>query len=175
VDYAKSKEATFEMESWHSDVWEELKKPEKYGRVKDTGIDIDILKDLGDKISKVPDDFKLHKNIKNIMDARRASYDTGKNIDWGSAENLAFASLVSENYHVRISGQDVARGTFSHRHAHLHHQEKDATYIPINQVDPLSSIRYFIASNSHLSEMAVLGYEYGYACANPNTLTIWEA
>lgn len=163
------------MESWHSEAWEELKKPEKYGKVKDTGIALDVLKDLGDKITRIPEDFVLHKNVKAAIDARRNSYSSGKNIDWGSAEALAFATLVSENYHVRISGQDVERGTFSHRHAHLHHQERDGLHIPINQVDPLSATRYFIASNSHLSELAVLGYEYGYSCANPNTLTIWEA
>jgi len=163
------------MEAWHSDVWEELRKPGKYGAIEDTGVDISTLKELGAKITKLPADLKLHKNVQNIMDARKKSYETGTLIDWGGAEALAFSTLISEQYHVRISGQDVERGTFSHRHAHLHHQERDEQFIPFNQVDPLSSIRYFIASNSHLSELAVLGYEYGYSCANPNTLTIWEA
>lgn len=96
-------------------------------------------------------------------------------IDWGTAEALAFASLIDEGYHVRLSGQDVERGTFSHRHAHVFHQDKDGYVIPINNVSNNQGVRTFIASNSHLSEFAVLGYEYGYASTNPNTLCIWEA
>jgi 2-oxoglutarate dehydrogenase E1 component len=96
-------------------------------------------------------------------------------IDWGTSEALAFASLIDEGYHVRISGQDVERGTFSHRHAHVFHQDKDGYVIPINNASNDEGVRTFIATNSHLSEFAVLGYEYGYASANPNTLSIWEA
>jgi 2-oxoglutarate dehydrogenase E1 component len=76
---------------------------------------------------------------------------------------------------VRISGQDVERGTFSHRHAHVFYQDKDGYYIPIDNATPQGNIRGFIASNSHLSEFAVLGYELGYSMVNPNTLSIWEA
>jgi 2-oxoglutarate dehydrogenase E1 component len=99
----------------------------------------------------------------------------GKGIDMGSSESLAFATLVHEGFHVRLSGQDVERGTFSHRHAIVFHQSKDTSYIPVNSINPTAQVRQFIATNSHLSEMAVLGYEYGYSCAHPNTLTIWEA
>jgi len=83
---------------------------------------------------------------------------------------------VEEGYHVRLSGQDVERGTFSHRHAHCFYQDKDGFYVPINAVaSKVSTQRNFIASNSHLSEYAVLGFEYGYAQVNPNTLCMWEA
>jgi 2-oxoglutarate dehydrogenase E1 component len=92
------------------------------------------------------------------------SFQTGKGIDWGTAEALAFSTLIDEGYHVRLSGQDVERGTFSHRHAHVFFQNKDGKYVPINSINPnASNIRNFVASNSHLSEYAVLGFEYGYA------------
>ena len=96
-------------------------------------------------------------------------------IDWGTSEALAFATLIDEGYHVRLSGQDVERGTFSHRHAHVFKQDRDGFIIPINNAKPDQGVRQLIASNSHLSEFAVLGYEYGYSTANPNTLSIWEA
>ena len=88
---------------------------------------------------------------------------------------MAFGSLIQDGYKVRISGQDVERGTFSHRHAHVFYQDRDGCYIPLNNVAPGGPVRDFIASNSHLSEFAVLGYELGYAQANPNSLSIWEA
>jgi 2-oxoglutarate dehydrogenase E1 component len=83
--------------------------------------------------------------------------------------------LIQEGYHVRLSGQDVERGTFSHRHAVVFDQEKDKSYIPVNTVIPNADIKRFQICNSHLSEFAVLGYEYGYAQTHPNTLTLWEA
>ena len=111
-----------------------------------------------------------------IFTARNKSIVEGKGIDWGTAEALAFASLINDGYHVRISGQDVERGTFSHRHAHVHYQDKDGHYNPINAVAAgTDSTRKFIASNSHLSEYAVLGFEYGYAQTSPDSLVLWEA
>lgn len=111
-----------------------------------------------------------------MFDARLKSIQTGKGIDWGTAEALAFATLLQEGYHVRLSGQDVERGTFSHRHAHVFYQDYDGYYNPINSLQMGDGKgRNFIAANSHLSEFAVLGFEYGYACTNPNTLVLWEA
>ena len=98
-----------------------------------------------------------------IFKARNAAIKSGQGIDWGTAEALAFASLIDEGNHVRISGQDVERGTFSHRHAHVFYQDRDGCYVPINQLTKENSNRDFIASNSHLSEYAVLGFEQGYA------------
>lgn len=123
----------------------------------------------------MPADEKFHPAVKKIFDNRVKAITEGKSIDWGTAEALAFATLIDEGNHVRISGQDVERGTFSHRHAHVWYQDKDGVYVPINAVAKHDTNRNFIASNSHLSEYAVLGFELGYAQTNPNTLTIWEA
>lgn len=106
---------------------------------------------------------------------RKKSIQDGKHIDWGTAEALAFATIISEGYHVRLSGQDVERGTFSHRHGVVFHQSKDTRYIPINSIKPHQDIQPFQICNSHLSEYAVLGYEYGYSISNPNVLVLWEA
>jgi len=124
-----------------------------------------------------PSQGTFHRLVKKIFEARQQAVSSGKNIDWGTAEALAFATLVQDGFHVRISGQDVERGTFSHRHAHVFYQDRDGYYNPINNIIPESDkgVRKFIASNSHLSEFAVLGYELGYAQTHPNTLTLWEA
>jgi 2-oxoglutarate dehydrogenase E1 component len=106
---------------------------------------------------------------------RARSIENGEGIDWGTAEALAFSSLINDGFSVRISGQDVERGTFSHRHAHVFYQDKDGYYNPINATCGDDKTRRFIASNSHLSEFAVMGYELGYAQTHPNTLTLWEA
>lgn len=89
--------------------------------MKDTGISLDVLKDLGEKITTLPEDWEFHPQVKKIYDARRKSIQEGKGIDWGTGEALAFASLIHEGFHVRVSGQDVERGTFSHRHAVVFH------------------------------------------------------
>ena len=127
------------------------------------------------KITVLPEHSNFHKLVKKIFVTRQKSIETGKDIDWGTAEALAFSSLIQDGFDVRISGQDVERGTFSHRHAHVFYQDTDGRYIPINNTVPQGQTRRFIASNSHLSEFAVLGYELGYAQANPNTLCLWEA
>lgn len=119
--YVDSKSLKFKQEEWKSDQWEEIKKPEKYGQVKDTGIDIKILRDIGLKISTLPETFEFHPMIKKIYEHRVKTIQEGHGIDFGTAEALAFATLLTEGNHVRISGQDVERGTFSHRHSILHH------------------------------------------------------
>lgn len=104
------------------------------------------------------------------------SIKSGKGIDWGAAEALAFASLIEEGFHVRLSGQDVERGTFSHRHAHVFMQDEDGFYSPIKSLQNANKdSRSFNASNSPLSEYAVLGFEYGYAITHPECLVLWEA
>lgn len=143
--------------------------------MKDTGIDLDDLRAIGNKITDLPPEGNFHPKIAKIFVERQKSINEGVGIDWGTAESLAFATLINEGNHVRISGQDVERGTFSHRHAHVFHQDRDGCYVPINAVSPDNSVRNFIASNSHLSEYAVLGFEQGYAQSDPNTLCLWEA
>jgi len=174
--YMKSKDHKFDQHDWQTEEWAEIKKnPQPGGRTIPTGVKVDKVRELGVAISTLPASGKWHRQIEKIFQARLDSVTTGKGIDWGTAEALAFATLINQGYHVRISGQDVERGTFSHRHAIVHDQDTDNEYVPLSPVCPKDGFRNFIASNSHLSEFAVLGYEYGYAQAHPNTLTIWEA
>jgi 2-oxoglutarate dehydrogenase E1 component len=176
--YIKSKDYKFKAENWVTDQWEAIKGYEVEESIV-TGLPLETLREIGQKITVLPQELTFHRLVRKIFETRTASIETGKAIDWGTAEALAFASLVREDYHVRLSGQDVERGTFSHRHAHVFYQDKDGYYNPINQVcsdeDKKIGIRKFIASNSHLSEFAVMGYELGYAQTHPNTLTLWEA
>lgn len=131
---------------------------------------------IGEKIATLPADGKFHPQIVKIFKNRLQSIVDKKGIDWGTAEALAFATLIDDGYHVRLSGQDVERGTFSHRHAHVFYQDKDGAYVPINSISGgNSTARNFIASNSHLSEYAVLGFELGYAQTSPDSLVLWEA
>jgi len=173
--YQKSKNLEFDAEEWMDAKWEAIKDPEKYGALKDTGVDLDSLREIGNAITTLPPEGKFHPKIAKIFDERKKAINAGKGIDWGTAESLAFATLIDEGNHIRLSGQDVERGTFSHRHAHVFYQDRDGAYVPINAIAKENSARTFIASNSHLSEYAVLGFEHGYAQADPSTLVLWEA
>jgi 2-oxoglutarate dehydrogenase E1 component len=128
---------------------------------------------MGKKLASVPKDFKVHRTIKRFLDHRRKMAETGKDIDWAMGEALAFGSLLEEGFRVRLSGQDVERGTFSQRHSVLFDQETEKRYTPLNHLSD-SQANYEVI-NSLLSEEAVLGFEYGYSLAKPNTLTVWEA
>ena len=171
--YEASKSHKFAIEEWTSEEWEGIKQVNN--KISTTGVKLDRLKDLGLKITTLPDDWSFHPTVKKIYETRRKSVSDGKSVDWGTAESLAFASLIEDGFQVRISGQDVERGTFSHRHSVVFDQERDQSYIPMTTVIPNSQIERFQVCNSHLSEYAVLGFEYGYAQTHPNTLTIWEA
>ena len=166
--YSKSRDHTYKSEDWQTAEWESIKKLDQ-NAAKSSGVEIEHLRDIGLKISKLPEDQEFHKQIRKIFDARVKSFEKGEGIDWGTAEALACATLIEDGYNVRISGQDVERGTFSHRHAHVFYQDKDGYYNPVNEImvpkdrHEAGSSRKFIASNSHLSEFAVLGYELGYA------------
>ena len=140
-----------------------------------SGVPVDRIRQTGRAIATLPEDEKFHRLVSKIFEQRLQSIENGTGIDWGTAEALAFSTLIQDGYRVRISGQDVERGTFSHRHAHVFYQDKSGHYIPIDNATPQGNIRGFIASNSHLSEFAVLGYELGYSMTNPNTLSLWEA
>jgi len=173
-EYNQAKKLEADKAAWVPSEWDTIKKPSNYREFRVTGVDLDQLRAIGKQICTIPKDFDAHKMIRKIYDTRLQSIEEGKGIDWGTAEALAFACLLGEDFHVRISGQDVERGTFSHRHAILHSQSRDEEYIPLEKYHS-GRIRKFIASNSHLSENAVLGFEYGYSIVNPNSLTIWEA
>jgi 2-oxoglutarate dehydrogenase E1 component len=143
----------------------------------DTAIPVAELKRLGQRITTVPDNFKLHPLVEKMIADRRSMAEGKIPIDWGMAEHLAFASLVASGYPVRITGQDSGRGTFSHRHAVLHDQSREkwdiGSYVPLHNV--LDKQAAFTVIDSVLSEEAVLGFEYGYSSAAPNALVIWEA
>ncbi len=143
----------------------------------DTSVPMDELQRLSERLTTVPADFKLHPTVERVMQARRDMGQGKKMLDWGMAENLAYATLLANGYAVRLSGQDSGRGTFAHRHAVLHDQNRErwdaGTYVPLNNL--ADSQATFVVIDSVLSEEAVLGFEYGYACAEPNELVIWEA
>ena len=143
---------------------------ERRGR---TGVAIDILRDIGRRITDVPPDFNVHKTVQRFLDTRRAAIESGAGIDWATAEALAFGSLLREGHRVRLSGQDSERGTFSQRHAVLIDQENESRYVPLAHV--AESQGRFEVINSMLSEEAVLGFEYGYSLADPTSLVLWEA
>ncbi|AGF46989.1 2-oxoglutarate dehydrogenase E1 component [Candidatus Kinetoplastibacterium desouzaii TCC079E] len=143
----------------------------------DTALPISELKRIGELITKVPDGFNTHSLVAKLLNDRRKMSQGEINLDYGMGEHLAFASLLLSGYGVRITGQDSGRGTFTHRHAVLHDQNRerwdDGTYIPLQNLSDTQAP--FVVIDSVLSEEAVLGFEYGYACSEPNTLTIWEA
>ena len=138
-----------------------------------TGVDRARLLEMGLQLTSVPEGFCLHRTIGRLLENRRKMIETGVGIDWAMAEALAFASLVDEGYPVRLSGQDSERGTFSHRHSVLIDQETEERYIPLNNIRDKQA--RFEVINSLLSEVAVLGFEYGYSLAEPNALVLWEA
>ena len=143
----------------------------------DTAIPLTEWRRLAEKISTIPENFKAHPLVAKVYNDRAAMGRGEVNIDWGMGEHMAFASLVASGYPVRLSGEDSGRGTFTHRHAVLHEQNREkwdtGTYIALQHVTKDQAP--FVVIDSILSEEAVLGFEYGYAAAEPNTLTIWEA
>ena len=158
---------------WFEGTWSRYK-PEK-GKDKRgaTGVDSNILLNISNKINEVPSDSNIHKTIKKILETRKKSIEQGFGIDWATAEALAFGSLLEEGYPVRLVGQDSGRGTFSQRHSVLRNQIDNSRYIPLNNIS--KSQKNFEIVDSFLSELAVLGFEYGYSLVAPNTLTLWEA
>jgi 2-oxoglutarate dehydrogenase E1 component len=139
----------------------------------ETGLDIDTLRLLGQKITTLPQDMSFFRKTIRLMEERREMIEKGEQIDWGMAELLAYASLVHEGTPVRFTGQDVERGTFSHRHAVIIEEGTVEEYIPLNNISHQQAP--FEIYNSLLSEYGVLGFEYGYAMASPGSLVIWEA
>ncbi|OMJ86369.1 hypothetical protein SteCoe_12162 [Stentor coeruleus] len=139
-----------------------------------TGVEVERLKALGTKINALPSDIHPHPGISKIYRQRLGMIESGVGIDWACAEALAWGSLLTEDIHVRISGEDVQRGTFSQRHAVIKDQKVDSkSYTPLSHLSKDQA--KFTAVNSHLSEYGVLGFEYGYSLTNPNALILWEA
>jgi 2-oxoglutarate dehydrogenase E1 component len=149
----------------------------KWNENDDTTLPLADLQILAERLTSIPPHFKLHPRVEKIIADRRLMGQGKMLVDWGMAENLAYASLLKDGFSVRISGQDSGRGTFFHRHAVLHDQNREkwdaGTYIPLNHIAPDQGD--FVAIDSVLSEEAVLGFEYGYATSEPNELVVWEA
>ena len=175
--FEKSKEYSPTSTEWLSSSWAGFPSPkelkESVLEARPTGVDLETLRKVGATIGSYPADFEVHKNLARILKVRGKSVEDGKGIDYSTAEALAFGTLALEKTHVRLSGQDVERGTFSQRHAVLHDQKTDALYVPLkNLADDQASVTI---CNSSLSEYGVLGFELGYSLVDPALLVIWEA
>ncbi|MET1754930.1 2-oxoglutarate dehydrogenase E1 component [Novosphingobium sp. RD2P27] len=169
---AKSYEAN--EADWFGGQWSGFHKPadpETARRNVDTNIEPKLFESLGRTLTTVPEGLQIHKTLGRVLDAKREMFKSGEGFDWATAEALAFGSLVSEGYSVRLSGQDSGRGTFSQRHAVWVDQSDERKYVPLNSVPH----GRFEVLDSTLSEYGVLGFEYGYASADPKTLVLWEA
>ena len=157
--------------------WAPFLKPIKWNQSIKTGVPLATLKKLANRLTDIPSDFKLHSRVEKIITDRRAMGEGKLPIDWGMAENLAYASLVQAGHGIRLTGQDSGRGTFFHRHAVIRDQvaadQNERIYVPLCHIDPQQAD--FVVIDSMLSEEAVLGFEYGYATTQPNELVIWEA
>ncbi|MBT7267800.1 MAG: 2-oxoglutarate dehydrogenase E1 component, partial [Rhodospirillaceae bacterium] len=147
---------------------------EEEKRDDDTSVDIDVLKEIGHSLARVPEGINVNSKLLRQLKAKTKMMETGENLDWAMAEALAYGSLLVEGHPVRLSGQDSGRGTFSHRHAVIVDQENENRYFPLSEIRPGEQADFEVM-DSPLSEFAVLGYEYGYSLAEPKTLTLWEA
>ena len=166
---------TFEAKKadWLDGQWTGMGLAEDDERRGKTDVPVEVLRDLGARLTTVPNAVDIHKTLKRVIDGRRDAVSSGQNIDWATAESLAFASLLDEGFPIRLSGQDSVRGTFSQRHSGVIDQTTEARYVPLNNLRDGQA--HFEVIDSALSEEAVLGFEYGYALADPNTLVMWEA
>jgi 2-oxoglutarate dehydrogenase E1 component len=171
-----SKEYKPSPKEWLSSSWDGFPTPKELSEVvlpaRATGAEESTLKKIGQVVSTFPDKFNPHKNLARILKTRGKTVEEGNNIDWSTAEALAFGSLALEKIHVRVSGQDVERGTFSQRHSVVHDQNTEEQYTPLNHLGDDQA--KFTVCNSHLSEFGVLGFELGYSLVSPDSLTIWE-
>jgi 2-oxoglutarate dehydrogenase E1 component len=152
--------------------WEDIQTGYDFKEV-ETGVSGKTLIESAVRLNRVPDGFSLNPKLQRLLGQRLAAVESGNGIDWAGAETLAFATLLREGFSIRLSGQDVGRGTFSQRHSVLFDAKSGEPYIPLNHLDPEQST--FMVYNSLLAEAGVLGFEYGYSITQPKTLVIWEA
>jgi 2-oxoglutarate dehydrogenase E1 component len=173
----ESKESNlYEPNPMYSGAWNGLKmaSPEELFARSETAVEEKAFIDIANQITTLPSDKKFFKKIEKLFDDRKRMVEN-KTFDWAMGELMAYGTLLSEGLRVRVSGQDVERGTFSHRHAVVKVEDSEEEYIPLSQIKSGDASAKFDIFNSHLSEYGVLGFEYGYALANPQSLTIWEA
>lgn len=157
------------------DTWEGIKKAtdEDFEKSPDTSVNKETLLHITNKLTELPEDLKFFRKTIRLQEQRREAVVKNNKLDWALGELLAYGSLLNEGFRVRLSGQDVERGTFSHRHAVLRVEDSQQQFVPLNNIN--NNQARFEVYNSLLSEYGVLGFEYGYSLASPNTLTIWEA
>jgi 2-oxoglutarate dehydrogenase E1 component len=166
---------TAHVHSFFEDRWSYFRRalPEDFLSSPATGVDSDLLVSIGIKITELPADKQFYRKLVKIQEERRSMIETKGNLDWAMGELLAYGTLLSEGFPVRLSGQDSQRGTFSHRHSVFMVEDSEERYTPLKNIGPDQAM--FQVLNSPLSEYGVLGFEYGYALTTPNGLTIWEA
>ena len=181
-NYSDSKTYKGTSREWVSSTWAGFKSPSELSaetvKAVQTGIDSKLLKHIATASASYPSDFKCHPNLARVLKQRQKSIEDGDGIDWATAESMAFGGLLAEGNHVRLSGQDVERGTFSQRHALLHDQDTEAQFVPLNNLvksGTLETQSLFTVCNSSLSEFGTLGFELGYSIVDPNQLILWEA
>ncbi len=172
-EFESSKSYIPNEKDWFLGTWSKFTSEIGVDRRGKTGVEASKIKKLGEKLSTIPSDFNPHKTIQRIFDEKKKMFETGEGFDWSTAESLAFATLLTEGYPVRLVGQDSGRGTFSQRHSGINDQVTGDRYYPLknlsNDQAPIEII------DSLLSEFGVLGFEYGYSLSDPDTLTLWEA
>ena len=170
-EYISSKNYKSELK-WFDGAWSRFKPGLGKDKRGASGVNKEKLTKIGKKIFSLPANFSTHKTLKKVFELRNQMFSSGK-IDWSSAESLAISTLLTEGFPVRLSGQDSGRGTFSQRHAFLRNQENHDRYIPANNIE--KGQKKFEVIDSLLSELAVLGFEFGYSLSEPETLVLWEA
>jgi 2-oxoglutarate dehydrogenase E1 component len=173
AEFEAGKTYTADKADWLDGKWAQMHVAEEGELRGDTAVPEQKLRDIGLKLNTIPEHVDAHKTLRRVIENRRESIATGRDIDWSTAEQLAFGTLLEEGYPVRLSGQDSMRGTFSQRHSGIVDQTTEETYVPLNNIRPGQA--NFEVLDSALSEEAVLGFEYGFSLADPNSLVLWEA
>jgi 2-oxoglutarate dehydrogenase E1 component len=173
AEFEAAKSYHAEKADWLDGKWASLEKSSIETVRGETAVPMHVLKDLGRRMTLVPERIDVHKTVARLLENRRHAVEAGEGIDWGTAEHLAFATLLNEGVPVRLSGQDSVRGTFTQRHSGIIDQTTEERYIPLNNLREGQA--YYEVIDSALSEEAVLGFEYGYSLADPSTLVMWEA
>ena len=172
-EYETAKSYRSNKADWLEGAWAGLELAPDDDRKGNTAISMEQLQEVGKSLVTVPPEFNLNRKIVRQLQEKAKMFETGTGFDWATCEALAFGSLATEGVFVRLSGQDVGRGTFSHRHAVLVDQETEKTYVPLNNIRPDGQAQVEIF-DSPLSEFGVLGFDYGYSLADPKTLVAWE-
>ncbi len=172
-EFEAAKDYRVNKADWFEGKWEGLGLADEdhEKRRAETGVSEIMLREVGEQITTYPEKFNIHRTLKRVLENKEKMFENGKGFDWATAEALAFGTLLREGYGVRLSGQDCGRGTFSQRHAVFVDQKTEDRYVPLQGVNPEAD---FTVLDSHLSEFGVMGFEYGYSMAEPNSLTMWE-